>query len=177
MRRLGFNRFRRSGTRERHNLRSSSWHGSLDQIHRELVAVVPHVERHDIAWHDRTRPDETIYHVFPTVHGGRGRGSIFVTRFGIEFDSLADVVSFGVAPAVIVHSLRLPFLGPWNWLLGAVFLLTAAFRLARFNLTATREERSGQSQDLSTRMDERTSSGDSTRASKSVPSGLISSSK
>jgi len=63
------------------------------------------------------------------------------TRFGIEFDSLADVVSFGVAPAVIVHTLRLPFLGPWNWLLGAVFLLSAAFRLARFNITATREEK------------------------------------
>ena len=63
------------------------------------------------------------------------------SRFGIELDSLADVVSFGAAPAVIVYSLRLPFLGPGNWLLGAVFLLSGAFRLARFNLTATREEK------------------------------------
>jgi CDP-diacylglycerol--serine O-phosphatidyltransferase len=63
------------------------------------------------------------------------------TRFGIEFDSLADIVSFGAAPALILYSYRLPFLGPWNWLLGAVFLLSAAFRLARFNLTATREEK------------------------------------
>lgn len=63
------------------------------------------------------------------------------TRFGIEFDSLADIVSFGAAPALIVHTLDIPFLGQWSWLLGAVYLLCAAFRLARFNLTATREEK------------------------------------
>ena len=63
------------------------------------------------------------------------------SRFGIEFDSLADVVSFGAAPATILYCYRLPFLGQWNWLLGAVFLLSATFRLARFNLTATREEK------------------------------------
>jgi CDP-diacylglycerol--serine O-phosphatidyltransferase len=64
-----------------------------------------------------------------------------MTRFGIEFDSLADVVSFGAAPAVIIYSYRLPFLGQWNWLLGAIYVLSASFRLARFNLTATREEK------------------------------------
>jgi CDP-diacylglycerol--serine O-phosphatidyltransferase len=63
------------------------------------------------------------------------------TRFGIELDSLADVVSFGAAPAVILYAFRVPFLGPWNWLLGAVFLLSATLRLARFNLSATREEK------------------------------------
>jgi CDP-diacylglycerol--serine O-phosphatidyltransferase len=64
------------------------------------------------------------------------------TRFGIELDSLADVVSFGAAPAVILYAFKLPFLGPWNWLLGAVFLLSGTLRLARFNLFATREEKS-----------------------------------
>jgi len=63
------------------------------------------------------------------------------TRFGIELDSLADVVSFGAAPALILYTHKLPFLGPWNWLLGAVFLLSATLRLARFNLMATREEK------------------------------------
>jgi CDP-diacylglycerol--serine O-phosphatidyltransferase len=63
------------------------------------------------------------------------------TRFGIELDSLADVVSFGAAPAVILYAYRIPFLGQWNWLLGAVFLLSGTLRLARFNLSATREEK------------------------------------
>lgn len=75
------------------------------------------------------------------LDGFVARVSKGATRFGIEFDSLADIVSFGVAPAVILYSYRLPFLGQWSWLLGAVFLLSAAFRLARFNLTATREEK------------------------------------
>ena len=63
------------------------------------------------------------------------------TRFGVEFDSLADVVSFGAATGVILYTYKLPFLGQWNWLLGTVFLLSAALRLARFNLSVDREEK------------------------------------
>jgi CDP-diacylglycerol--serine O-phosphatidyltransferase len=63
------------------------------------------------------------------------------TQFGIELDSLADVVSFGAATALILFTYKLPFLGQWNGLLGAVFLLSAAIRLARFNLSANREEK------------------------------------
>ena len=75
------------------------------------------------------------------LDGFVARVSRGATRFGIEFDSLADVVSFGAAPAVILYTYKLPFLGPWNWLLGAVYLLSAALRLARFNLSANREEK------------------------------------
>ncbi len=60
--------------------------------------------------------------------------------FGREFDSLADVVSFGVAPAFLVHRIVLrdvfvdvPELG---WLIAAVYLICGAFRLARFNCLA-----------------------------------------
>jgi len=63
------------------------------------------------------------------------------TQFGIELDSLADVVSFGAATALILITYKLPFLGQWNWLLGAVFLLSATIRLARFNLLASSEEK------------------------------------
>lgn len=63
------------------------------------------------------------------------------TRFGIELDSLADVISFGAAPALILYTLKLPFLGNRSWLIGAVFLLSATLRLARFNLSANREEK------------------------------------
>src|SRR5688572_5316077 len=61
--------------------------------------------------------------------------------FGREFDSLADLVSFGVAPAFLVHRVVLrdvfqdfPQLG---WFISSVYLLCGAFRLARFNCLAT----------------------------------------
>ena len=65
-----------------------------------------------------------------------GRESLF----GAEFDSLADVVSFGVAPALLMFFLILaPTQGfPWfrdiGWFVGFVYLLCAAMRLARFNV-------------------------------------------
>lgn len=65
-----------------------------------------------------------------------GKASIF----GIEFDSMADVVSFGVAPALMVFFLILsptegyPFFQQVGWLIGFVYLLCAAVRLARFNV-------------------------------------------
>ena len=62
------------------------------------------------------------------------------SAFGREFDSLADVVSFGVAPAFLVHRIVLrdvfvdiPELG---WLIASVYLICGAFRLARFNCLA-----------------------------------------
>ncbi|PAW87511.1 MAG: CDP-diacylglycerol--serine O-phosphatidyltransferase [Pedosphaera sp. Tous-C6FEB] len=61
--------------------------------------------------------------------------------FGREFDSLADVVSFGVAPAFLVHRvvLRDVFqdMQELGWLIAAVYLICGAFRLARFNCLAT----------------------------------------
>lgn len=65
-----------------------------------------------------------------------GRESLF----GAEFDSLADVVSFGLAPALMVFFLILsptqgyPIFQNIGWLLGFVYLLCAAIRLARFNV-------------------------------------------
>lgn len=65
-----------------------------------------------------------------------GRESLF----GAEFDSLADVVSFGVAPALLVFFLVLspaqgyPMFQNFGWFLGFIYLLCAAIRLARFNV-------------------------------------------
>ena len=56
--------------------------------------------------------------------------------FGIELDSLADLISFGVAPAMIFYSFKFKDLGKWGWVLGFVFVMCGAFRLARFNVTA-----------------------------------------
>ncbi len=63
------------------------------------------------------------------------------SRFGVELDSLADVVSFGLAPAVLLYTFKMIEFGNWGWLPGFVFISAAAFRLARFNLTAKLESK------------------------------------
>ncbi len=55
--------------------------------------------------------------------------------FGIQLDSLADLVSFGLAPAVLVHTWALPESPVLAWLSAFFWLACAAFRLARFNVT------------------------------------------
>ncbi len=54
--------------------------------------------------------------------------------FGLEFDSLADVVSFGLAPAILVFSWGLEPLGRLGWTAGFIYVTAAAMRLARFNI-------------------------------------------
>jgi len=60
--------------------------------------------------------------------------------FGMEFDSLADVISFGVAPAVIVYRWALWPIGPIGILSAICFASCGAIRLARFNVLARRRE-------------------------------------
>jgi CDP-diacylglycerol---serine O-phosphatidyltransferase len=55
------------------------------------------------------------------------------SKFGAEFDSLADMVSFGVAPALVVFSWALGGLGKFGWSTAFIFVACAALRLARFN--------------------------------------------
>jgi CDP-diacylglycerol--serine O-phosphatidyltransferase len=56
------------------------------------------------------------------------------SAFGVEFDSLADVISFGVAPAILAFSWGLTSFGRPGWAAGFVFVAAAAIRLARFNI-------------------------------------------
>jgi CDP-diacylglycerol--serine O-phosphatidyltransferase len=56
------------------------------------------------------------------------------SAFGAQFDSLADMVSFGVAPAVIVFSWALSSLGNAGWAASFIYMSCAALRLARFNV-------------------------------------------
>ena len=58
-----------------------------------------------------------------------------VSSFGLQFDSLADLVSFGVAPAVLAFAWVMSDLGPLGWVACFVWLAAAAIRLARFNCT------------------------------------------
>ena len=63
------------------------------------------------------------------------------SRFGVELDSLADVISFGVAPAVLMHTIKLGSMGKWGWVISVVFIMAASYRLARYNLFATTDEK------------------------------------
>jgi CDP-diacylglycerol--serine O-phosphatidyltransferase len=56
-----------------------------------------------------------------------------VTKFGAELDSLADFVSFGVAPAVALYLWSLQRLGGFGWVIALVLAVCCALRLARFN--------------------------------------------
>ena len=55
------------------------------------------------------------------------------TDFGAEYDSLSDMVSFGVAPALLIYSWNLQTLGKLGWLVAFMFTAAVALRLARFN--------------------------------------------
>jgi len=75
-----------------------------------------------------------IASVFDALDGWGARMTHTATRFGIEIDSLADVISFGVAPAFLVYTWTLSSFGRVGWL-GSFFLVACgALRLARFNV-------------------------------------------
>lgn len=76
------------------------------------------------------------------LDGFVARVSNAASRFGVELDSLADLVTFGLAPAVLMYSVQLRGLGKWGWMLAFVFVMCGAFRLARYNLSAKSAARS-----------------------------------
>ncbi len=71
---------------------------------------------------------------FDLFDGKIARATNSTSKFGVEFDSLADLVSFGVAPGVLVYLWVLKPLGRIGWLGAFLFLVCGALRLARFNV-------------------------------------------
>jgi CDP-diacylglycerol--serine O-phosphatidyltransferase len=59
------------------------------------------------------------------------------SAFGAQYDSLADMVSFGVAPALVAYEWALKDLGKWGWIAAFTYCAGAALRLARFNVNTT----------------------------------------
>jgi CDP-diacylglycerol---serine O-phosphatidyltransferase len=55
------------------------------------------------------------------------------SEFGAEYDSLSDMVSFGVAPSLVVYEWALKGLGKWGWFAAFIYCAATALRLARFN--------------------------------------------
>src|SRR5438874_1719497 len=84
--------------------------------------------------------------IFDLFDGRVARMGGVESPFGREFDSLADLISFGVAPAFLVHRVVLKdvFGGhEWGWFLASIYLLCGAFRLARFNCLSANSSSSG----------------------------------
>jgi len=72
--------------------------------------------------------------VVDTLDGFIARLTNSQSAFGAELDSLADVVSFGVAPAILAFTWGLWPLGRFGWAAGFLYVTAAAMRLARFNI-------------------------------------------
>jgi CDP-diacylglycerol--serine O-phosphatidyltransferase len=78
--------------------------------------------------------------VFDMLDGRAARQLGADTRFGAQLDSLADLVSFGVAPALIAYNWTLSGFGTIGWIAAVIFCVCCAIRLARFNIQALRDE-------------------------------------
>ncbi|MCH7600586.1 MAG: CDP-diacylglycerol--serine O-phosphatidyltransferase [Myxococcales bacterium] len=75
--------------------------------------------------------------IFDVLDGRAARMTNSVSKFGMEYDSIADTVSFGVAPAMIAfHAGHFMELGWTGWVMAFVFTACASLRLARFNVSS-----------------------------------------
>lgn len=81
--------------------------------------------------------------VLDMLDGRLARMSKAGTRFGAELDSLVDIISFGVAPAMIMYFLEFSQAGRFAWVLCWIYLVAVAVRLARYNITAHGRPSSG----------------------------------
>lgn len=75
--------------------------------------------------------------VFDTLDGRVARMTRSQSKFGAEYDSLCDLVSFGVAPGMMLYLWALQPFGRLGWLVSFLFTACGALRLARFNVQAT----------------------------------------
>ncbi len=71
--------------------------------------------------------------IFDNLDGKIARATRSTSKFGVEFDSLADLISFGMAPGVMMYLWVLNPLGRIGWLACFLFVVCGALRLARFN--------------------------------------------
>jgi len=71
--------------------------------------------------------------VFDGMDGRVARLTNTQSAFGEQYDSMSDMASFGIAPALVIYEWSLRGLGRWGWLAAFVYVVGAALRLARFN--------------------------------------------
>ena len=73
--------------------------------------------------------------IFDGLDGRIARLTKTTSAFGMQYDSLADIITFGMAPAFLAYACVLKPFGRLGWMAAFLFLLCAALRLARFNIT------------------------------------------
>jgi len=78
--------------------------------------------------------------VFDGLDGKIARLTGTTSKFGVEYDSLADLVAFGVAPGLLMYSWALKPFGKLGWLAAFLYVVCGALRLARFNVQVTTVE-------------------------------------
>ena len=78
----------------------------------------------------------TVANIFDGLDGWVARRTSSTTRFGMELDSLSDLVTFGVAPAVMLYMWALAPFGWVGWAIAFMFVACGALRLARYNIEA-----------------------------------------
>jgi len=71
---------------------------------------------------------------FDGIDGRIARATGATSNFGVEFDSLSDLVAFGAAPAILMYNWVLQPFGRIGWMAAFLFMLCGALRLARFNI-------------------------------------------
>jgi len=81
---------------------------------------------------------------FDTFDGRVARLTKTQTDLGRDLDSLSDLITFGVAPAMLVYKWGLTSFGRWGIFFAGLFVCGGALRLARFNVLSRREEQTGQ---------------------------------
>jgi CDP-diacylglycerol--serine O-phosphatidyltransferase len=79
-----------------------------------------------------------VAQVFDALDGRVARLTNSTSRFGVEYDSLCDLVSFGVAPGLLIYKWALMPWGVWGWSAIGLYVICSAIRLARFNLLVGR---------------------------------------
>lgn len=75
-----------------------------------------------------------ISSVFDALDGKVARLTGTTSKFGVEYDSLADLVAFGVAPGLLMYAWALRPFGKLGWLAAFLYVVCGALRLARFNV-------------------------------------------
>lgn len=78
-----------------------------------------------------------IASIFDILDGRVARMTRGSSEFGVQYDSLCDLISFGLAPAFIMFQYSLHSLGKFGWSLCFIFLACGALRLARFNVQSS----------------------------------------
>jgi CDP-diacylglycerol--serine O-phosphatidyltransferase len=72
--------------------------------------------------------------VLDGLDGRIARMTNTTSKFGAEYDSLSDLVCFGVAPSLLAYIWAMSFYGKWGWIAAFIFVVCGALRLARYNI-------------------------------------------